>query len=175
MSDNIYLGNVKVKNDEQEEYRQKLRSVAVRGEAWCLVVFGKVGNGKTHLAKVALATFNRIHGGGIYVTQPVLQDEFRAGSDNVNPFKRYANAPMLVLDELSDRGNDWTEFVKTSVESILVERHRNSLPTVLIGNTDGQRLLAMFDIRIRDRLKEGLVMQMKGDSLRREYGHGREG
>ena len=71
MSDNIYLGNVKVKNDEQEEYRQKLRSVAVRGEAWCLVVFGKVGNGKTHLAKVALATFNRIHGGGIYVTQHV--------------------------------------------------------------------------------------------------------
>ena len=136
--------------------------------------FGKVGNGKTYMAKVALATFNRIHGGGIYVTQPVLQDEFRAGSDSVNPFKRYANAPMLVLDELSDRGNDWTEFVKTSVESILVERHRNNLPTVLIGNTDGQRLLAMFDIRIRDRLKEGLVMQMRGKSLRKEHGHGKE-
>lgn len=172
MSGEIYLGNVRPVNEEQEEYRQKLRSVAVRGEAWCLVVFGKVGNGKTYMAKVALNSFNRICGGGVYTTQPVLQSELRDIETSRKAFARYTTAQMLVLDELTDRPSDWTEFVKTSVENILVERHARRLPTVLIGNTDGQRLLAMFDIRIRDRLKEGLVMQMRGRSLRKENANG---
>ena len=174
MNDSIYLGNVRVMNEEQEEYRQKLRSVVVRGEAWCLMVFGRVGNGKTYLAKVALNTFNRICGGGVYTTQPILQSEFRDVDSSRKAFVRYTTCPLLILDELSDRPSDWTEFVKTSVENIMVERHARQLPLVLIGNTNGRRLTAMFDARIQDRLKEGLVMQMKGDSLRKEHGHGKE-
>lgn len=173
MSDDIYLGNVKVKNAEQEEYRQKLRSVVVRGEEWCLVVFGKIGNGKTYMAKVALNTFNRIYGKGVYVTQPILQSELRDIESSRKAFVKYTTCPLLILDELSDRPSDWTEFVKTSVENIIVERHANRLALVLIGNTDGDRLMAMFDARIRDRLKEGLVMQMKGKSLRKEASYGK--
>lgn len=172
MNEEIYLGNVRPVNAEQEEYRQKLRSVVVRGEEWCLVVFGKIGNGKTYMAKVALNTFNRIYGNGVYVTQSILQSELRDIESSRKAFVKYTTCPLLILDELSDRPSDWTEFVKTSVENIIVERHANRLAFVLIGNTDGDRLMAMFDARIRDRLKEGLVMQMKGKSLRKEASYG---
>ncbi len=166
------LGDLKPWSDEQAEYRIKLRDVLFMRKAWCLTVFGSIGNGKSHLAKVAVNTFNdRGYKGGIYTTQPRIQAELKGDGMRVGDvFQKYATAKCLVIDEMSDRPNDWTEFVKTSVENILVERHSMELPTVIIGNLDGPRLLGMFDERVKDRLNEGLVMQMKHESFRRAYG-----
>ena len=159
-----YLGLVEPLTEEQSEYRLKLRDVALRGNPWCLIVSGTKGNGKSYLAQVAVNTYGQ---GALYTTQPIIEGELRGDREkNGDIFHRYVNAPLLVIDEISDRPNDWTEAVKTFIENILIERHRNSLQTVLIGNIDRKRMVVMFDIRVRDRLREGLVMTMEGESLR---------
>lgn len=167
-----WIGTVPTLNAEQEEYKGKLRDVVILGKTWCLTVFGSIGNGKTYLSQVAINTFNNGRfEGGIYTTQPIIQSELKDGKTSQGEvFKKYSSAPCLVIDEISDRPNDWTDYVKTAIENILIERHAQHLRTVLIGNIEGKRLLEMFDARVRDRLSEGLVMQMKGESLRRSYG-----
>lgn len=165
-----WLGYTEPKNEEQAEYKEKLRKTVNWGDPWCLVVAGGVGNGKSYLAQIAVNTYNdNGFKGGYYTTQALLQDELRNG-DKDGLIKWYSNLPLLVIDELSDRPNDWTEFIKTSIESILVERHRQGNRTVLIGNVSLERVKAMFDARVRDRLKEGTYQIMKGRSLRKEYG-----
>lgn len=162
------LGLVKTLTEEQVEYRIKLRDVVLRRDPWCLIVAGTKGNGKSYLAQVAINTLDR--GEGLYTTQPLIENEIRGDKEkNGDIFYKYITAQALVVDELSDRPNDWTEAVKTFVENILIERHRNGLPTVLIGNVTAQRIVAMFDVRIRDRLQEGLTMVMTAKSLRRVY------
>lgn len=166
----LWLGTVKCLTEEQEEYRRKLHKVIDEGNPWCLVVYGKIGNGKSFFAQVAIATRNdhRFYG-AIYTTQPRIQAELWSGDRmNGDVFKELASASALVIDELSDREKDWTDFIKTNIENILVERHSRKLPTVLIGNVTKDRMVKMFDKRIRDRLKEGLEMEMKGSSLRKE-------
>lgn len=161
-----YLGNITPLTKEQEEYRLKLRDVLLRGEVWCLVVSGKYGNGKTYLAESAVYTAADM--GSLYTTQPIIQAELRSG--NSDYYKSLCEVRALVIDEMSDRPSDWTDFIKTSIENILIERHSHHRPTVLIGNVDAERFIKMFDIRVRDRLKEGLSMIMNGESLRRPYG-----
>lgn len=164
-----WLGKEKAASDEQETFRFHLRDVMYYRKAWCLLVGGTKGNGKSYMAQVAVNTFNDDDfNGGLYTTQPLLEAELRI--DGSRTFLKYANAPFLVMDELSDRPNDWTEYIKTNIESILIERHRQNNPTVIIGNVDLKRMNAMFDVRVRDRLKEGIVFAMTGPSLRRAYG-----
>ncbi len=161
-----FLGTFNVINDEQREYRLMLRDVVLRGKPWSLLVYGKKGNGKTLLAQIAVNTFNDGgYKGAIYTTQPMMQVELR--SDGNTAYRKYATARVLVIDELSDRPSDWTEFVKTNIENILIERHRMNLPVVIIGNSDAERIEHMLDVRVMDRIKEGLFMQMKEDSMRR--------
>lgn len=168
----LWLGEAERRNKEQEEYIIKLRDVVLRGNPWCLVVAGTFGNGKSYLAQVALNTFNN-NGflGGLYTTQPIIQSELWDGNtSNGEILRKYMNAPVLIIDEISDRPNDWTQFIKTNIENILIERHRLNLPTVLIGNIDFERLILMFDARVRDRLKEGLVQVMTEKTMRENNG-----
>ena len=161
-----FLGAFNVINDEQREYRLMLRDVVLRGDPWCLMAYGKKGNGKTLLAQIAVNTFNDGgYKGGIYTTQPLMQVELR--SDGNTAYRRYVTAGVLVIDELSDRPSDWTEFIKTNIENILIERHRMNLPVVMIGNIKATRIEQMFDERVMDRIKEGLFMNMKEESMRR--------
>ena len=159
------LGTITPVNKEQEEYRLKLRDVVILHKAWCLVVSGTFGNGKTYIAKAAVNSTKDI--GSHYTTQPNIQIELRSG--NSDYYKYLCNVPVLVIDEMSDRTTDWTDFIKTNIENILIERHSHLRSTVIIGNVDADRFVAMFDARVRDRLKEGLSMIMNGDSLRRAY------
>lgn len=164
----MWLGKVKPLNEEQEELRLKLRDVVIKGKPWCLVIAGTKGNGKSFWSQVAVNTYNNDgFCGGLYTTQPILQSELRDNGSKA--FAKYSKAPVLVIDEISDRPDDWTEFIKTNAENILIERHRNNLRTVLIGNTTIQRMVAMFDVRVRDRLREGTHMVMKEESLRETY------
>ena len=167
---NKYLGLEKPLTPEQDEYRRNLRDVVINGKAWCLICIGSKGNGKSHYGQIAVNTYNRaVERGALYVTQPQIQNELWSDREkNGDIYRRYVNAPVLVIDELSDRKSDWTEFVKTSIENILIERHRNYRRTVLIGNLDKTRFGLMFDTRVRDRFKEGIFMTMTGESLRKK-------
>jgi DNA replication protein DnaC len=160
-----YLGTITPLSEEQEEYRQKLRSVFIEGKAWCIVVSGSYGNGKTYIAKAALNCVTEY--GAHYTTQPIVQAKLRNGEKDYYTY--LCEVSNLVIDEMSDRPTDWTEFVKTNIENILIERHAHNRRTAIIGNIDAERFAAMFDARVRDRLKEGVSMIMNGESLRRAY------
>jgi len=167
----ITLKTVQPRNDEQKTYIERLKKVTLSKDApWCLIVSGTKGNGKSYIAQVAVNTFNVCRfEGALYTTQPIIQYELWDDSvSNGEIFFKYAYAPMLVIDELSDRPKDWTEFIKTTIENILIERHRLHLKTVLIGNVALKNIGQMFDVRVRDRLKEGLRMVMNEDSMRKE-------
>lgn len=164
------LGTVETRSREQGEYLEILKAVVMRGEAWCLVVSGKFGNGKTYLAEAAVNSFNDVFGGGaIYTTQPDIQAELRGGNNKDSYYRKLCSAPVLVIDEVSDRPTDWTEFIKTNIENVLIKRHADNLRTVLIGNVDMKRMKDMFDQRVLDRLREGLHKTMNGQSLRRNH------
>lgn len=167
------LNNVVPRNNEQKDYIEKLIAVVMRRNPWVLVVTGQKGNGKSFLAQVAVNTFDKYKfKGGLYTTQPILQSELRSDRTySGDIFDKYAYAPLLVLDEISDRPNDWTETVKVAVENILIERHRLHKPTVLIGNVDKRRIADMFDVRVKDRLKEGLYKVMNEESMRERHGN----
>lgn len=170
-----WLGDVEMRTEEQTIYRTMLRDVLLLGDPWCLVVAGTPGNGKSFLAQVAVNTYNNDgFCGGLYTTQPIIQSELKDGDGGSygKTFRKYANAPVLVLDEMSDRPVDWTDYVKTFVENVFIERHRRHLATAAIGNISLDRLVAMFEVRVRDRLKEGRVMVMKEKSLRKERTNG---
>lgn len=160
------LSQVKCLTQEQSEYATKLNDVIVKQQHWCLLVYGKIGTGKTYLAQVAIRTFNgRRFDGGVYTTMARIQAEIMADSKSASDaFKRLSATPALVIDELCD---DWTPYLKKTIQSILVERHERELSTVLIGNLDDERVENMFDARVLDRAKEGLVQVMRGSSLRR--------
>lgn len=160
-----WIGYVQPITEEQKEYIEKLKAV-LNHKVWSLVVGGTPGNGKSYLAQIAVNTFNDDKFcGGYYISQALLQAELRENGSKA--FVKYAKTPFLVIDELSDKPEDWTDYIKTNIENIFVERHRQNLATIVIGNVDLKRLIAMFDLRIRDRLKEGLVMTMKAPSLRK--------
>ena len=168
-----WLGNTKPVNAEQAEYIEKLKDVVIQGRHWCLMVGGTKGNGKSYLSQIAVNTYNndsdgRDFAGALYITQPLLEAELR--TDGSKAFMKYSSAPVLVLDELSDRPEDWTDYIKTNIENIIVEIHRRNNALVAIGNIDLNRLAAMFEVRIKDRLKEGLLMTMKEETLRKEAG-----
>jgi len=164
-----WIGYANPLTEEQKEYIEKLKAVINR-KTWCLVVSGTYGNGKTYLAKIAVNTFNDDgYRGGYYTTQALIQSELRSDTRE-NTFKRLCGYPLLVIDEMSARPTDWTEFIKTTIESILIERHAQGLLTILIGNVRLEEFVQMFDVRVRDRLKEGLVMVMNGPSLRKAIG-----
>ena len=167
----MWLGTTKPKNAEQAEYIAKLSQLVNTGRPWCLVVGGTPGNGKSYLAQIAVNTFNDDRDrGGYYVSQAILQDELRGEREKEHTIRWYCSRPMLVIDEISDSDKDWTEYIKTNIESILIERHRQGLRTVIIGNVTLDRFVAMFSKRVRDRFREGMVQTMTGPSLRRTYG-----
>lgn len=164
------LGTIEVLTDEQEKYRRYLADVFFLRKTWCLVVGGTKGNGKTYIAQVAVATYNSDgSSNAYYITQPLLEAELR--TDGSKAFLKYAKCSALVMDELSNRPSDWTEYIKTQIESILIERHAQNLPTAIIGNVALKSMSEMFDVRVRDRLREGITFSMTGPSLRRNYEH----
>lgn len=164
MTMELKLGYITPQSEEQKTYLETIRDVVMYGKPWALVVIGKFGNGKTYIAKAAVNSYPY---GSHYTTQSNIQTELRGGDRDY--YKYLCNVPVLVIDELSDRPSDWTDFVKTNFENILIERHSKGNRTVLIGNMTADRLVEMFDARVRDRLKEGKLMIMNGESLRRPY------
>ena len=164
----LRLGTIKALTEEQEQYRCYLRDVFFLHKTWCLVVGGTKGNGKSYMAEVTIATYNCDgFADAYYVTQPLLEAELRM--DGAKAFLKYARCPAMIIDELSDRSSDWTEYIKTQIESILIERHGQNLATAIIGNVSLKRMGEMFDVRVKDRFREGITFSMTGPSLRRNY------
>ena len=125
-------------------------------EGW-LVLFGRYGCGKTHLAA---AIANRAIERGqpvLFVVVPDLLDYLRATFDPNSPasyderFDQVRNAPLLILDDLGTQSS--TAWAQEKLFQILNHRYNARLPTVITSN---QRL-DEIDLRVRSRMVDTAV------------------
>jgi len=105
----------------------------VAGDVQQIVMTGKNGTGKTHLAIAALKKL----GGKIYsmyeiTTRIRATYGYKAQEDELDVVNEMARLPLLVIDEIgrtkgSDAETNWLSF-------IIDKRHSRNLPTILISN-----------------------------------------
>jgi DNA replication protein DnaC len=117
-----------------------------------LIIYGGVGNGKTHLLK---AITNRVAERGIEVRLIMMADllsELRMAI-NTNQtdcrMKQLKETPYLLIDELGlEYGTDWE---KEKIEELLASRWANGRFTVVATNRDIEELPGRIKSRFKDR------------------------
>lgn len=120
---------------ETSEQKKTVRAIKrlIDGEIQKLVILGKNGTGKTHLAIAAIKKL----GGAIYSMSDILiriRATYSAfASENESQIMaELANLPLLVIDELGKtKGSD--PEIKTLFQ-IIDQRHSNLLPLIIISN-----------------------------------------
>lgn len=138
-----------------------------------LVIYGPVGNGKSHLA-AAIANYLR-HERSIavlFLTVPSLLESLRTairtsnGHDEYGPLLISAlDAPVLILDDFgAQRVTDWAEEV---LFLILDHRYRLETPTVVITNPPLKEAPARLRSRLMDRRLSVVVCNPAPDYRRR--------
>lgn len=139
------------------DYAENWETMVERGT--CLILSGKVGTGKTHLAcAVANAVIAQGHS-ALFATvtdalrsikQSYGRDAAVSETDAINAL---VEPRLLVLDEV---GMDYgTEHSKTMLFDLMNKRYENMRPSIILTNLDAAALREYFGDRIMDRLREG--------------------
>ena len=152
-------------------YRQGLATVDSGG---IVVMYGAHGTGKTRMsweiARKAVPQDSHFAVGGIgwnaarkerpaiYTTAVGLfleiRDTFRADSEfsEMQVFKKYTDAGLLVIDEVQERGE--TDFENKKLTTIIDARYAYERPTILITNYSREKLAATLSPAVLDRIRE---------------------
>ncbi len=138
----------------------------------CMLMLGKVGTGKTHLA-VAIANF-LIHERGIsaiYRTVGGIIDEIRSTYDGgkggeAEIMKILVGSDLLVLDEVG--ATKATDFELATLFRIINGRYEQCLPAIIVSNLGPKELPPALGERCVDRLREngGLLVPFDWESAR---------
>ena len=119
-----------------------------------LLLTGRYGSGKTHLAAAIANQSVRMGTPTIFLTVPDLLDwlrfSFSSGSDlsYEERFNEIRNAPLLVMDDFGTQST--TAWAEEKLFQIINSRYINHMPTVITSNVD----LSEFEGRIRSRLSD---------------------
>ena len=131
------------------------------GDPWAITLGGPVGTGKTVTSCEKLFRWRCTGRDGYFVrATQVPEAYFTTGKA---PTRGYLERmPLLILDDVGrgHLGRAWE-----AVGELLAYRHAEELPTVVTTNL-GLREIADHDAHIADRLTEGLVIHLGGDSRR---------
>lgn len=138
---------------EGDEARHQVRLAfreLVEGRLLNLLVIGKTGRGKTHLAISAMRRFAEIRSKDglqqprmIYTTENRILRELKSSFNRSSMpseqeiIDRYANADLLVIDEMGKSNS--TLYNLTAIEEIIDRRH-SSRPTIYLSNLDEEEL-----------------------------------
>jgi DNA replication protein DnaC len=123
-----------------------------------LLIYGGVGNGKSHLCNAALGT---LLSGGVkakLVTASQLLAQLRiAMADHTTDavMAGYQSVPTLIIDDLGagmkHPGEPASEWEWARIEELLVARYERLLPTMVVTNLDWaslpERIASRFDDR----------------------------
>lgn len=140
-----------------------------------LVLLGPTGVGKTHQAYGAL---HALAASGVqcrwtFTTAADLYARLRPrhGVDSEAEFQRYADAPVLVLDDLgAAKDSEWVEEINYR---LINHRYEYMLPTLITSNVPVSELGAQLGERVKSRLTEMADRAvMVGDDRRMGGQHG---
>lgn len=135
-------------DEARYQVRLAFRDLA-EGRLLNLLVIGKTGRGKTHLAISAMRRFAEIRVKDglqprmIYTTENRILRELKSSFNRSSMpseqeiIDRYASADLLVIDEMGKSNS--TIYNLTAIEEIIDRRH-NSRPTIYLSNLDEEEL-----------------------------------
>lgn len=132
-------------------------SLAEKKNPGWLVLSGRPGNGKTMLLGCMVRALAGARITSRYITQAAMGREFRATYQRnaeiseAELFDRYAEVPVLMLDELAVFSTEGTDRV---LFELLDARYANGRPTVIATNHPRNRLEDVLGERLYDRLRE---------------------
>ncbi len=149
-------------NDEHSNKRRHAFNTVgnwVANESWrsgsCLLLCGRCGTGKDHLAVAAAKRIIEVHGACChYATGAAIFREakdFDAGGLNL---EKYTDRHVLILSDIVNASGGVSEFEAGVLYSILDARYRDQLPCVVSVNANGANDL---DDRIGKRVADRLL------------------
>lgn len=135
-----------------------------------LLMLGKAGTGKSHLASAILQHIMPAHC-GLYTTASdvieMVRETWRRDSDasQGKVMQLLATVPLLVIDEVGVQYG--TESEQNTLFQIIDRRYRDRRPMVLMANLQASELKTLLGDRVYDRLREvSQVLQFDWDSYR---------
>lgn len=145
----------------------------------CMLLLGKPGTGKTHLA-IAIANYimTNTRESAVYRTLGGILQDIRESYDDHSPtnegwiLKGLIAPSLLVLDEIGATKEKPSDFELTTLFSIINGRYEKELPTVIVSNLGPKELAASIGERSADRLREGgvIVLPFTWESQRGKEG-----
>ena len=139
-----------------------------------LIITGKSGVGKTHLATAILNILTEkdmlVLMGRLILLLDVIKDTFKDfSSKEKDIIELYSKVDMLIIDDLgTEQKNEWSA---AKIYNIMDSRYRNGLPTIITTNINLKDLENMYQKRTYDRLMEMCTPVMNdGKSIRVQKG-----
>ncbi len=135
---------------------------------------GPRGTGKTALAVCVARAFTSDGKHPVYLTAWDLFARFKRsyGDKTLNEVEimgRLGKAPLLILDEMQERGE--TSWEDRTLVRLIDYRYGAMLPTILIANLGRKALAESLGVSICDRLREaGTVIEATWPSFRAKEG-----
>lgn len=150
------------------DYAENFGRHAHSGES--LLMLGKAGTGKSHLASAILQAIMPVHC-GLYTTAAdvieMVRETWRRDSEKsqARVLHLLSTVPLLVIDEVGVQYG--TESEQNTLFQIIDRRYRDRRPVILMANLQPTELQALLGDRIFDRLREvSKVVTFEWDSYR---------
>jgi len=127
--------NFNAYNDELRDYLKICRAFAEKPDGK-LVMLGKNGTGKTHLAISVLKEL----GGAIYTAFEIgvnLRQSYNGKTNEHEVFSKLCSVPLLVIDEV-EKIKD-TESKQNWMSYVIGKRYNKMLPLIIIANCHTQK------------------------------------